>query len=87
MNGYAAVYEVVRNPRRSPAGVTGQEHIGTVHAAETDDSGEQPGPATLCGLATAAMPQVPGDRPTERAETWWPPVSAIIICAECDMET
>ncbi|MEU6704989.1 hypothetical protein [Streptomyces wuyuanensis] len=87
MNGYAAVYEVVREPRRNPARVTGWEHVGTVHAAETDATGERPGPATLCGLATDAMPQVPGDRPTEGADTWWPPLSAIVICAACDRET
>ncbi|MFF9983631.1 hypothetical protein [Streptomyces erythrochromogenes] len=87
MNGYAAVHEVVTRAPHRPAGPTARDRIGTVHAAETDDSGLRAGPVTLCGRSTAAMPAAPGDRPGEPGDAWWPQISGIRICAACDRET
>ncbi|MFE4258076.1 hypothetical protein [Streptomyces sp. NPDC056883] len=87
MNGYAAVYEVVAQPPRRPAGPTAGDRIGTVHAAETDDSGLRAGPLTLCGRSTVDMPAAPGDRPGAAGEAWWPRISGVRICAACDRET
>ncbi|MFD4867532.1 hypothetical protein [Streptomyces sp. NPDC058412] len=87
MNGYAAVYEVVAQPPHRPAGPTARDRIGTVHAAETDDSGLRAGPVTLCGRSTAGMPAAPGDRPGAAGDAWWPQISGVRICAACDRET
>ncbi|MFF4323450.1 hypothetical protein [Streptomyces sp. NPDC001568] len=98
MNGYAAVYEVRSSGTDATLtdevftdGIardrTGPDRIGTVHAAEIDDSGTLPGPLTLCGMSTADLRPAPGDRPGEAGESWWPPISGAVICAACDRDT
>ncbi|MFF3019384.1 hypothetical protein [Streptomyces sp. NPDC057939] len=88
MNGYAAVHEVRASGTDGPPfDGTVPDGIGTVHAAETDDSGTAPGPVTLCGMSTAGLRPTPGDRPGEAGQAWWPPISGVVICATCDRDT